>query len=300
MLTRGKGVRPSTNLRMRIAFVFALGLGSATWLFCSPARCTFRPRHYMQALDLAQNEEYDDAITEYNEAIRLAPRDAVAYYGRTVVWEERKQLAKATADFNSALALDPDFCYAYYGRANVSVYKKELDMAAADYSESIRLTPTFLNAYYGRASVWLAKGEPDKAIADFNEILRVDPRQATAYNYRARTWLLKKEHKRAVADYTQAIALDGEMADAYNERARIWATSTDPSLLDAKGAIKSATRACELTRWQCAVLSGHPGRGICGVGRLPLGVGMAEQSQRAILRCTRQAGRRNATQALSK
>jgi Tfp pilus assembly protein PilF len=62
-------------------------------------------------------KEYDLAMADYNEAIRLDPRNETAYLDRGVVWEIKKEYGKAIADYNEAIRLDPNNAMAYNNRA---------------------------------------------------------------------------------------------------------------------------------------------------------------------------------------
>ena len=127
--------------------------------------------------------------------------------------------------------------------------RKEHDKAVADYGQAIQLEPTLVQAYLGRGVAYLQTGEYDKAIDDFDEVLRIDPGLAIAHDHRGAAWELKKEYEKAISDYSQAIKLDKQLASAYRNQARIWATSVNLPLRDSMRAVESATRACELTRW---------------------------------------------------
>ena len=74
MLARRNGVRAYTDLRRWITCGLALGLVLAFgWFFLQRGARSARA-HYMQAFDSAKKKEYNEAIAEYDEAIRLAPR----------------------------------------------------------------------------------------------------------------------------------------------------------------------------------------------------------------------------------
>ncbi len=218
-----------------------------------------------------EQKEYDKAIAEYNEAIRLDRRSTNTYCSRAAAWSEKKEYDKAIADYNEAIRLDPDSPYSYLGRAAVWLGKLEHGKAIDDYSEFIRLYPIgfndssesmddsigplvsiLANAYYGRGFAWLAKKEYDKAIADYNEVLRLTPQLADGYACRANIWEFKGEFEKALADYSEAIRFDAGMAYAYDGRAWIWAACPNPRLRDGKKAVESATKACELTKWNDA------------------------------------------------
>ena len=54
--------------------------------------------------------DYDRAIADYDEAIRLDPRYAVAYYNRGVAYCDKGDYDRAIADYNEAIRLDPKLC----------------------------------------------------------------------------------------------------------------------------------------------------------------------------------------------
>jgi tetratricopeptide (TPR) repeat protein len=150
------------------------------------------------------------------------------------------------------LRFGPHSAYAHYRRALVWSEKKGYAKAIAEYGEAIRLDPQLADAYGGRGYAWLEQKEFDKAIADYAEVLRLDPRHAAAYACRGAVWHLKGEYNKSLVDYNEAIRFDAEMVSAYSSRAWIRAACPDPRLRDAKKAIESATKACELTNWNDA------------------------------------------------
>jgi tetratricopeptide (TPR) repeat protein len=61
--------------------------------------------------------EYDRALGDYNEAIRLDPARATAYLNRGLAWKAKKEYDRALADYNEAIRLDPAYADPYNGRA---------------------------------------------------------------------------------------------------------------------------------------------------------------------------------------
>ena len=49
---------------------------------------------------------WDNAIADYDQAIRLDPSDAMAYANRGAAWKEKGDLGKATADYDQAIRVD--------------------------------------------------------------------------------------------------------------------------------------------------------------------------------------------------
>jgi tetratricopeptide (TPR) repeat protein len=55
--------------------------------------------------------EFDEAIADYTQAIKLAPNEAWNFRGRADAYLEQKEYDKAIADINEAIRLDPDYDY---------------------------------------------------------------------------------------------------------------------------------------------------------------------------------------------
>ena len=167
-----------------------------------------------RAWDWLKKGDYDKAIQEYNEAIRLKPDDAESYYGRGYAWNEKHEYDKAIADCSEAIRFKPDFANAYVGRGIAWEQKHQYDKAIKDYDQAIRLKPDFVESYLHRAYAWYNKDKYDKAIKDYNEALRLKPDYAEAYNNLA--WLHAtcpedryRDGKQAVVNAKHAHELDG-------------------------------------------------------------------------------------------
>jgi tetratricopeptide (TPR) repeat protein len=50
---------------------------------------------------------YDQAITDFSEALRIDPRDALSYLNRGLARAQKRDYDRAIADFDEALRLDP-------------------------------------------------------------------------------------------------------------------------------------------------------------------------------------------------
>ena len=89
---------------------------------------------------------------------------------------------RAIADYNEAIRLDPKDATAYNNRGyRLSANKGDNDRAIADYDEAIRLDPKYAMAFLGRGIAYRAKGDLDRAIADYSEAIRLDPKFARAF-----------------------------------------------------------------------------------------------------------------------
>jgi len=118
-----------------------------------------------------------------------------SYVNRGAAWQHKKEYDKAIADYTEAIRLDPTYAPVYVKRGNAWLDKKNFDKAIADYNEAIRLIPTFAPAYRNRGDTWQSKKNYDKAIADYNEVIRLVPGNPGAYNALAWIWATCPEER---------------------------------------------------------------------------------------------------------
>ena len=73
---------------------------------------------------------------------------------------------RAISDFNKAIEIDPKHAMAYSNRGNAYGEKGQYDRAISDYTKAIEINPRFAAAYYNRGLAYHKKGEYDKAWED--------------------------------------------------------------------------------------------------------------------------------------
>jgi tetratricopeptide (TPR) repeat protein len=167
-------------------------------------------------------KDYDRAIADYSEAVRFKPNFDLAYFNRGNAYQNGKQdYDRAIADYTEALRHNPNYASAYNNRGYAYQNgKKDYDRAIADYTEAVRLNPNHAGAYYGRGDAYCyGKKDYDRAITDYTEVLRLNSNNAFAYYDRGNVYCYgKKDYARAIADYTEAVKINPNYALAYNNR----------------------------------------------------------------------------------
>ncbi len=123
-------------------------------------------------------------------------------------WRDKKDYDKAIADLDEAIRLDPGDALAFGNRGIAWWAKKDYDQAIADYTEAIRLDPGRALAFNNCGIAWRDKKDYDKAIADYNEAIRLDPGDALAYYNRGASFLLTGSEK-AGDDERKCLELEG-------------------------------------------------------------------------------------------
>tara|TARA_B100000287_G_C20445214_1_gene707245 strand:+ start:256 stop:735 length:480 start_codon:yes stop_codon:yes gene_type:complete len=80
--------------------------------------------------------DYSGAISDYNKAIEINPRDADAYYNRGIAKGKSKDLSGAIVDFTKVIEINPREADAYYNRGIAKGKLKDYDGAISDLEKS--------------------------------------------------------------------------------------------------------------------------------------------------------------------
>jgi tetratricopeptide (TPR) repeat protein len=155
--------------------------------------------------------DYDRAILDYNESIKLNADYARAFNNRGVAYQKKGDHDRAIKDFDEAIRLKPDNASAFVNRAKTYWSTGEYDRSARDYGEAIRLKPTLEAVWNGRCWIYAIMGELEAALADCNEALRLE-RSAATLDSRGLIHLKMGKWDLAIDDYSSALRLDPKLA----------------------------------------------------------------------------------------
>jgi tetratricopeptide (TPR) repeat protein len=132
---------------------------------------------------------------------------AVAFTNRGFAYKSKGQWDRAIADFSEAIRLNPDFDAAFNNRGNAYYGKGQFDRAIKDYDEAIRLKPDLAEAFSNRGNVFRKKGKFDRAIKDYNKAIHLNPDNGQTFADRGLTYEKKGVPTQALLDFKRALAL---------------------------------------------------------------------------------------------
>lgn len=179
--------------------------------------------------------QYEAAIADYNEALRLDPDNGNALNNRGVVFKHQKRYALAIADFTNAigkLGLDP---LPYANRARTYWETGKLEQAETDFAQAITTGGSYdIGNYNSRADVLAEMGRHADAIVQLGEVVDRFHRQkldgvhigksnkdayAVAFNDRCFERGIVGDLRGALADCAESLSLRADDPDTLDSKA---------------------------------------------------------------------------------
>jgi tetratricopeptide (TPR) repeat protein len=131
------------------------------------------------------------------------PESSAGLVIRGDAYYEKKEYDKAIGDYSEAIRISPNFASAFSHRGKTYCDKKEYDRAIKDFTEATRLTPLDADAFVDRAIAYNGKKEYGRAVADYDQAIRL----GHLHVQQKLAWLLATCPKDDVRDGKRAVEL---------------------------------------------------------------------------------------------
>ncbi|MDT2020660.1 tetratricopeptide repeat protein [Methylocella sp. CPCC 101449] len=189
--------------------------------------------------------DYDRAVGDYSEAIRLKPDYALAFNNRGISYQNKSDFNRALEDFEQALRIQPEYQKATDNRAetvklreaaavgdipqnygqlralcnsNASSDEQTIQGCSGVISAVRPPQDDLTKAFYNRGIAYNNQSQSDQALQDYDQAINHKPDYVIAYNNRGLIYSRKGDQDRAIMDYDQAIRINPNYALAYNNR----------------------------------------------------------------------------------
>lgn len=105
-------------------------------LTASPAAAQNVQTYIDRGMENCEKGRYAQAISDFNQALKLKPNDPALITYRGVAKYAKGQNQEALEDFNRALQIDPKHARAYYHRAMIYENREDYDKALPDLKQA--------------------------------------------------------------------------------------------------------------------------------------------------------------------
>lgn len=214
------------DLRMKRGYVQAFARHWEAALGDFTAANKIKPERYepirAQAWLMAGMNRLKNALTLYNKAIEMAPKNGKLYFERGLVQANIPNFRASIEDSDRAIALG-------YKERNVYIQKSKSTFYEGDAEKAVKILdsipggkPPQKREYEMKTDFLLVLGRYEEALKTAEKRLAIPPASVGSLLKVAECQIKLKRYKEALANLTKAIALHPTTADPYIRRAAVY------------------------------------------------------------------------------
>ena len=211
------------------------------------------------ALPFSQ-KQYDEAIAELTEGIRLNPKSGELFYTLAMVKKAKHDLAGAKADYIKAVELDPNYAAEgfmtnigisasempgfqpdqLFAQAMSMESKGQLQDAILLYKKAVNMKPDYPEAWFNLGNLYGRTNQFREAMNCMNNAIKYKSDYVQALSSRGIAYASMGKTDEAISDLSAAIKVDPAYAIAYFNRGLVFLNSgkRDLACADLQKAVK--------------------------------------------------------------
>jgi len=165
---------------------------------------------YLQKGNLAK------AIDEFNQTLKLDPKNEHAHRGLGMCFQHNKQFNRAIDEFRRVLEINPSNKYAHIGLANCYKSLRQFDQAIAEFNEAVKINPESEHIHQTLGFCYKDSKQFDKAIDEFRQVLKINPKNEHGYLGFGFCYFEQREIEKAIEKFDQALKVNPKNEHAHH------------------------------------------------------------------------------------
>lgn len=214
--------------RLRVTLIALLGVLLMALAALTVPKMSLEAR-VARKMDLAvkslTNNQFQEAIIAYNQAVEMNPEQVLAYQGLAKVYTLQSRFREARDTYDRGIKEVEEMEGRMLCLARAGMYLDEGDAYQAEQSfgQLLEADPSCTDAYQGLSLVYLQQGDEAKALAVLQEAAAKNPEDYRAYNMLADYLAEYGEKEQALKNIITSLELEVNQQEAYTVLAEIYA-----------------------------------------------------------------------------
>jgi len=178
----------------------------------------------------SKNGRLDDAIHEYQAALKITPESPVARNNLGSAFLKQGKVDEAIQEFRRVLSRDPQSFKGHFNLAAALLRGGRTTEAVAEYEKAVAINPDFAQGHLALGHALMGAGRLADAIAQFKIALQLQPGYAHARNSLATAFAANQQWGEAIRCWRETLEIDPNDVAAQSGLAWTLATAPDPTL----------------------------------------------------------------------
>jgi predicted negative regulator of RcsB-dependent stress response len=176
--------RPVWRRAVRCGWGLLLGFSVAFNLFACVE--SFALSHYYIGTALWQRGKSPDAISQFEQAIRIKPDYTEAHCDLGAALQQEGKIEGAIGHYEQALRIRPDKALLHYNLGGALMQVGRVQEAIGHWEQAVQIKPDFVEAHYNLGIALEQTGKAREAVKHFEQALQIRPDFTDARNALAR------------------------------------------------------------------------------------------------------------------
>jgi len=218
VLPTSKAKERKSMIRRALSAVAALGVGVTLLLSCQSKEVT-------SAKVYIQQGDWDKAIEQLEQAVRLYPKDAQAHYLLGEGYGNKGRYADMNREFEASLAIGPTFqekitftrekLWVQRFNAGVKAFNDgNVEKAIEEFDTAIVIDSHKPEAYANLGASYVRKEDYEKAKEAYTKLVEINPKDTKALSMLGQLYSTTKEYEKAKEAYEKILAIDAGNIEA--------------------------------------------------------------------------------------
>ena len=169
-----------------------------------------------------QHGRYEESLRKLRQAEKTEPASLPIRYLKALDDYRLKDFHGALEQFNAALEIDPKFALATYYMGLTQVELGDIDGATTSFERSLELDPTNFSAAYDLGAAELKRNRVEDALQQFRHAAAINPNYAQAFEAIGELELYSKRNDEAIHALERAVELAPNSSKAHYNLARAY------------------------------------------------------------------------------
>lgn len=179
---------------------------------------------YTEGQDLFKKRRYREALTSFEEAVKLDGKNAQAYRAQGKALEKLRTLDKAEEAYKMATTVKPDYVEAYFELGYLQLSRKKYEEGQKSFQKVIQINPNFQAgkaheylkaAYIKQGYTYYRQRNYPKAASEYEAATQIDPTDVSAFYNLGLMQKLARKYSAAESAFESAVDLDPNYGKAH-------------------------------------------------------------------------------------
>ncbi|GAB4243409.1 MAG: hypothetical protein OHK0028_21900 [Deltaproteobacteria bacterium] len=182
-------------------------------------------KHMKRGDEYTKEEKFKEAVIEYKNAVKAAPKDPAAHWKLAKASLDAKDVRTAYSELQKTVELDPANFEALGKLGEIYVMAGKREEAAQIADNLVRNRPKDPQGYILQSGLAVRAGKVDEGIAKLKKAAELDPKRIRTLLAIGNLYLLKKDRKGAREWYDKALAADPNAVEVHVTRGNFFFAS---------------------------------------------------------------------------